>query len=127
MLNNNSAYDYIESILVLHKKNGYARSVDISRHLGVTKPSVCNALKKLKDQQMIYFGEKGHIFFTEDGKSIAEDTYYKRMTLMKVLTDIGVSEDTATREAGLIGHAISDETYRCLAAHFNVRQRVSAN
>ena len=127
MLNKNSANDYLESILVLHKKKGYARSVDISRHLGVTKPSVCNALKKLKDQQMIYFGEKGHIFFTEDGKSAAEETYNKRMTLTKVLKDIGVSEDTATKEAGLIGHAISDETYRCLAAHFNVRQQVSAN
>ncbi len=91
MLNKNSANDYLESILILHRKKGYARSVDISRQLGVTKPSVCNALKKLKDQQMICFGEKGNILFTEDGKSVAEETNNKRMTLTKVLKDIGVS------------------------------------
>lgn len=127
MLIKNSANDYLEIILILNRKNGSVRSVDVSKELGVTKPSVCNAMKKLKDQRMIYFGDDGHIFLTEGGKIIAEKVHGKRRDLAKVLTGIGVSEDTAAKEAGLIEHVISDETYRCLKSFFKLCPQVSSD
>ncbi len=104
----------MKSILMLHKENGFARSVDVARILGVTRPSVCNAMKKLREKEMIYFGENGHIFFTETGRVMAEKVYRKHELLTKALIRIGVSEKTATQEACRIEHAIGDETYRCL-------------
>ena len=124
MIIKNSTNDYLESILILHKRKGVVRSVDVSKELGVTKPSVCNAMKRLRDQRMIYFGDKGHIFLTEGGRIIAERIHKKRKALAKVLIDMGVSEDTAAKEAGLIEHVISEETYRCLNAFFNAHPQV---
>ncbi|MBQ6128431.1 MAG: metal-dependent transcriptional regulator [Lachnospiraceae bacterium] len=115
MINRNSSKDYLETILILHRKNGFARSIDISREMGVSKPSVCNAMKKLRDRELIYFGDNGYIHLTEGGMSIAQTVYNKRMVLAKILTDIGVSEDKASREAGYIEHAISDDTFNCLS------------
>lgn len=127
MLVKNSAKDYLEIILILSGRNGSVRSVDVSKELGVTKPSVCNAMKKLKEQRMIYFDDNGHIFLTEGGKIIAQKVHGKRRDLAKVLTGIGVSRDTAVREAGLIEHVISDETYRCLKRFFKTYPKVSNN
>ncbi len=118
MEKNNSAEDYLESILMLHEKNGYARSIDIARELGVTKPSVSNAMKRLREKGMIYFSDKGHIFFTDSGKAIAENVYRKHVLLTKVLEGIGVSEKVASKEACSIEHVISDETYELLNEFF---------
>ncbi|MBQ6575734.1 MAG: metal-dependent transcriptional regulator [Lachnospiraceae bacterium] len=116
MINRNSSKDYLETILILHRKNGFARSIDISKEMGVSKPSVCNAMKKLRDRELIYFGDNGHIHLTDGGMSIAQTVYNKRMVLAKVLTDIGVSKDRASKEAGYIEHAISDDTFNCLSS-----------
>lgn len=118
MEKSNSAEDYLESILMLHEKKGFARSIDIARELGVTKPSVSNAMKRLREKGMIYFSEKGHIFFTDAGKEIAENVYKKHVLLTKVLTGIGVNESIASKEACSIEHVISDETYERLNAFF---------
>ena len=103
-----SSEDYMKSILILHKRKGSVRSVDIAEEMGVSKPSVCNAMKKLRKQKMVYFGEEGRI--------LAEKVYSKHSLLSKFLTLIGVNQENADREACLMEHAISDETYDCLAA-----------
>ncbi len=59
-----SSEDYLKCILVLQKKNDSVRSIDIAEEQGLTKPSVCNAMKKLRRQKWIYFDEEGYIFFT---------------------------------------------------------------
>ncbi len=115
---NNSAEDYLESILILHQKKGYARSIDIAGELGVTKPSVSNAMKRLREKGMIYINERGHIFFTDAGKEIAENIYRKHVLLTKVLMGIGVNENIASKEACSIEHVISDETYERLNVFF---------
>ncbi|MCR4907968.1 MAG: metal-dependent transcriptional regulator [Lachnospiraceae bacterium] len=124
MVKNNSSEDYLESILMLHKRNGFARSVDVARQLGVTKPSVCNAMKKLRGRNLVYLNDKGYIFFTDAGKVIAERIYRKHVLLKRILTGIGVNEETASKDACGIEHVISDETYECLndffKAHMNI-------
>ncbi len=110
----NSSEDYMKSILILQKKRGTVRSVDVAEEMGVSRPSVSNAMKKLREEKLINFGEEGHISFTAEGKRFAEMVYEKHLLLSKLLTIIGVNKDTADREACLMEHAISDETYRCL-------------
>ncbi len=114
MKKRNLSEDYLESILILQKKQGYVRSVDVSRELGVSKPSVCNAMKRLCEKKMIYFGDKGYIIFTDAGKAFAERVYKRHRLLTKALVDIGVSEQTAMMDACRIERVISDETCDCL-------------
>ena len=104
----------MKSILILHKRKGVVRSVDVAHELGVSKPSVSVAMKKLRQENMIYFNEKGNICFTEIGRNIAEKIYKRHLLLTKLLRSIGVNESTADRDAGLLEHSISDETYECL-------------
>ena len=119
MEKNNSAEDYLESILILHKSKGFARSVDIAKELGVTKPSVSNAMKRLRKKGMIYSSDKGHIFFTDAGKAVAEKVYSKHNLIKKMLIGMGVNEKRAAREACVIEHVISDETYECISTFYD--------
>ena len=112
----NSSEDYMKTILILHKQKGSVRSVDVAEDMGVTKPSVCNAMKKLRKNKLIFFDEDGFIHFTEEGRAFAEKVYSKHSLLSKLLRLIGVDRDTAEKDACLMEHAISDETYDCLAA-----------
>ncbi len=96
------------------KRNGSVRSIDVAEEMGVSKPSVSNAMKKLREQNMIYFGKEGNIFFTKEGIAFAEKIYSKHALLSRLLRIAGVDEDTADREACLMEHAISDRTCECL-------------
>ncbi len=119
MEKSNSSEDYMKSILILKKRNPAVRSVDIAEEMGVSKPSVSNAMKKLREKKLIYFDEEGHIFFTEEGEVMAKKVYSKHSLLTKWLITAGVSEDIADKEACMMEHAISDETYRCLGEYFD--------
>ena len=119
MEKSNSSEDYMKSILILEKRNTLVRSIDIAEEMGVTKPSVCNAMKKLREKKMIYFDDDGHIFFTKEGRALAEKVYSKHSLLAKWLMSVGVSKDTADREACMMEHEISDETYECLGEYIN--------
>jgi len=110
----NSSEDYMKSILILHKQKGSVRSVDVAEDMGVTKPSVCNAMKKLRRNKLIFFDKDGFIQFTEEGRKFAEKVYSKHSLLSKLLRLIGVDQDTAEKDACLMEHAISDETYERL-------------
>lgn len=114
MEKSSSSEDYMKSILILLKRNGFVRSVDISEEMGVTRPSVCNAMKKLREQKMIYFDDNDHILFTEAGQKFAEKVFSKHAVISRFLSKIGVSKEKAEKEACLMEHAISDETYECL-------------
>ena len=111
---NDSSENYLKSILILQRKKGSVRSVDIADEMGVTRPSVSNAMKKLRRQELIYFDDVGCICFTATGRTMAENIYKKHRLITRALRRIGVSSDTADREACLIEHAISEETYECI-------------
>lgn len=118
-----SLEDYLKSILILHNRNGSVRSIDIAEEMGVTKPSVSNAMKKLREREMIYFGEDGCVLFTDEGRKAAESIYSKHSLLSRFLMTVGVNKDTAEREACLMEHAISDETYECLDEYINKQNK----
>ena len=109
-----SLEDYLKTILILQKENKTVRSVDIARSMNVSKPSVSYAMKKLVSDGMIVFDDDGMVTFTESGRVAAENVYNKHELIGKVLMRIGVSEQTALKDACLIEHVISDETYKRL-------------
>lgn len=109
-----SAEDYLEMILMLREKKGYARSVDISQALGVTKPSVSFAMKKLRENGYIQMEERNEITLTEKGMEIARRIYDRHKALTAFLIQLGVDEATAREDACKIEHDISDETYQAV-------------
>lgn len=109
-----SAEDYLEAILRLKESKGYARSVDIALMLGVTKPSVSFAMKKLRENGFIHMDEDNLITLTEAGQAIALRVYDRHKTIMSFLMSIGVSEETAREDACKIEHDISEESFAAL-------------
>ncbi len=109
-----SAEDYLEAILRLQESKGFVRSVDIAAMLGVTKPSVSFAMKRLRENGYILMDEDNLITLTETGAAIALRVYDRHKTLVSFLTSIGVSEATAREDACKIEHDISEETFEAL-------------
>ena len=90
-----SAEDYLESMLILKEKNGYIRSVDIAEHLGVTKPSVSNAMKRLREEGYIEMNRSGFITVTAKGMDIADKIYTRHKKLTSYFIDLGVDPEIA--------------------------------
>ncbi len=109
-----SAEDYLEAILRLREKKGYVRSIDISQLLGVTKPSVSFAMKKLRENEYIQMDEDNLITLTEKGEAIALRVYDRHKTIMSFLVSIGVDEEVAREDACKIEHDISQESFEAL-------------
>lgn len=109
-----SAENYLETILVLSKKNGYVRSVDIATELDYSKPSVSVAMKNLRENGYIEVGVDGYITLTEKGESIAVRMYERHTMLTNWLVSLGVDADTASADACRIEHVISDDSFEAL-------------
>ena len=108
-----SAEDYLEMILML-REQGYARSIDIAAALGVTKPSVSFAMKKLRENGYILMDEASYITLTDAGMKIARRIYDRHKALTVFLQQIGVDEKTAREDACKIEHDISDDTFHAI-------------
>ena len=105
---------YLEAILVLWKKNGYVRSVDVSEYLGYSKPSVSRAMGILRAGDYITMDKDEGITLTDSGKEIAEKIFERHTVLSNLLIRLGVSEETAAADACKMEHAISDESFDAL-------------
>ena len=109
-----SGEDYLEAVLILQKKKGTVRSVDVARYLEVSKPSVCHAVATLRDGGFLTMDEDYSLHLTDVGRDVAEQTYEKHRFFTERLIEAGVNPDTAERDACRIEHVISDESFRCL-------------
>ena len=109
-----SAEDYLEQILVLLEEKGYARSTDIAESLGVTKPSVSVAMKKLRENGYISMEKGGLISLTDKGYPIARRTYDRHQTLTRFFVSLGVDEAIARKDACKIEHDISEESFNAI-------------
>ena len=105
---------YLEAILVLAKKSGYVRSIDVSEYLGYSKPSVSRAMGILREGGYILVEKDGAITLTDSGKKLAETIYERHTVLSELLIRLGVDEKTATDDACRIEHVISDESFLAL-------------
>ncbi len=112
-----SSEDYLEAMLMMQEKHGYIRSLDIAGQLGVTKPSVTYATKRLKEGGYITMDSDSLITLTQSGMEIAQRIYTRHKTLTEFLIRIGVDEKTAHEDACKIEHDISEKTFEKLCIH----------
>lgn len=108
--------DYLEAVLVLQKKKGMVRSVDLARHMGFSKPSISHAVGVLKNGGFLTVDEDGYFHLTEDGREVAEKIYERHQFFTEQLVAVGVDRETAERDACRIEHAISEEAFQKLKA-----------
>lgn len=108
---------YLEAILVLHKKTGHVRSIDVSEYLGYSKPSVSRAVGLLRSGGYIDVDRDGAITLTDSGSAVAEKIYERHTVLSALLMKMGVSEAVATADACKLEHAISDESFRAIKTY----------
>jgi DtxR family transcriptional regulator, Mn-dependent transcriptional regulator len=90
-----SAENYLETILVLQKKNEHVRSIDIANEMGFSKPSISEQMKKFRENGYINVDGNGYITLTDKGIDVAEKVYERHEMIAQVLMDLGVDKETA--------------------------------
>ena len=106
-----SGEDYLEAILVLQKKLGMVRSVDVARHMEVSKPSVCHAVATLRDGGFLTMDEDHFLHLTDVGREVAERIYERHCFFTEQLIATGVDPKTAEAAACRIEHIISQDSF----------------
>lgn len=108
---------YLETILILSQQSPQVRSIDICTYMNYSKPSISRAMGLLKNGGYIAMDRDGFITLTPAGREIAEKIYARHTTLTALLTQLGVSPETAAADACKIEHDISDETFQAICRH----------
>ena len=111
MVVNESAENYLETILILSKRLPVVRSVDIANELGFKKSSVSIAMKNLREKEHITVTDAGFIYLTESGRAIAEMIYERHQLISSWLISLGVDPTVATEDACKMEHVISAESF----------------
>lgn len=117
-----SAEDYLETMLILQEEHGYIRSIDIAKYLGVTKPSVSYAVKRLKENGYINMEPNGPITLAPSGLKIAKRVYERHKTLTTLLEMVGVDREQAEADACEIEHVISHDAYVTICDYVNSKR-----
>ena len=112
-----SGEDYLEAILVLQKKMGMVRSIDLARHMGFSKPSISHAVGVLKNGGFLTVDEDGFLHLTATGWEIAEKIYERHQFFTEQLIAAGVDRETAEQDACRIEHAIREDSFAKLKNH----------
>jgi DtxR family Mn-dependent transcriptional regulator len=112
-----SAENYLETILVISHKKGMVRSIDIVNELEFSKPSVSVAMKNLRENGYIEMDKDGYIMLLDKGREIAEKIYERHTTLSKYLVALGVDPVVAAEDACRIEHVISAESFEAIKNH----------
>lgn len=114
MVVNESAENYLETILILSKQLPVVRSVDVANELGFKKSSVSIAMKNLREKNHITVTDAGYIYLTDSGKEIAEMIYERHELLTSWLVGLGVPKETAAEDACKVEHVLSRESFEAI-------------
>lgn len=114
-----SAENYLETILMIDQRKGNVRSIDIANELEFKKPSVSVAMKNLRENGYINVDENGYITLTPSGKEIAETMYERHILFSEWLTSLGVDEKIAVEDACKIEHVLSRESFDAIKKHIS--------
>lgn len=120
MHTNESAENYLETILILSKSHPVVRSVDVASELGYKKSSVSVAMKKLRESNQITVSPEGYLYLTDAGREIAEKIYERHLFLSQWLEKLGVDADVAASDACKIEHVISTESFEAIKRHIDL-------
>ncbi len=119
MVIHEAAENYLETIYMLRRRNGSCRSVDVASELGYSKPTISVMMKNLRENGYIRIEDGGELILTESGLQIAVRMYERHEIIARVLVRMGVSEETALKDACKIEHDISDETFEAIKAQLS--------
>ena len=114
-----SAEMYLETIYELSQERSSVRSIDVAETMGYSKPSVSRAVGLLKQGGYLLMDKDGFLTLTESGIQVAKKIFERHTVLSKMLTALGVSQETAAEDACKIVHVISDETFDAIKAHLD--------
>ncbi len=112
---------YLETIYVLKQKKPNLRSVDVASELGYSKPSICNAMKRLREKDYVSIDSSGVISLTEAGKKVAFDIYERHHLLTAMFVDLGADAALAEENACRIEHVISSDLVEIIRAHLRFK------
>ena len=119
---NESAENYLETILVLSKSLPAVRSIDVVHKLGFKKSSVSVAMKNLRESGHIIMDDNGYIHLTDLGQDIAQMVFERHELLTTWLTHLGVPEDIASEDACKLEHVLSKESFAAIKSHAQKHQ-----
>ena len=105
---------YLETIFLLSKEKALVRSIDVSEHMGFSKPSVSRAVGLLKEKGLLNVDERGALVLTESGLSLAQKIYERHIILSSFFVQLGVDKAVACDDACKIEHVISDDTFEAI-------------
>lgn len=114
-----SAEDYLEAMLMMKEKHGYIRSIDIAQELGVKKPSVSFAVKRLRENGYLTMDQDSQITLTPEGLEIATRIYERHKLLTKALMALGVDEENARQDACKVEHDLSEVSFEAIRRHID--------
>ncbi len=126
MKTNESAENYLETILMLKRKNGNVRSIDVAHELSFSKPSVSVAMKNFREKGYISIDGDGSIVLTDKGLSIAERVFERHQVIASALIALGVDEKIAYEDSCKIEHDISDTSFEMLKKYLEKSQNKKA-
>lgn len=106
-----SGEDYLEAVLMLHRKQGMVRSVDLARHMGYSKPSISHAVSILRDGGVLMMDKDGFLHLTDVGQEVAERIYERHRFFTQWLIDAGIDPETAEQDACRMEHSISQKSF----------------
>lgn len=105
---------YLETILILSRRQESVRAVDVGEYMGYSKPSVSRAMGLLKSGGYVAVGKDGNLLLTKEGQEIAEKTYERHTLLTGIFVRLGVEPSRAAEDACKIEHDLSDETFEAI-------------
>ncbi len=114
MVIHEAAENYLETIYMIRRRAGSCRSVDVASELGYSKPTISVMMKNLRENGYIRIDDGGELILTDSGMEIALRMFERHEIISRVLMRMGVSEETAYRDACKIEHDISDETFEAI-------------
>ena len=109
--------NYLETIYILSQQQNEVHAIDICSYLSYSRPTVSIVLRQMREHGLVTVNEENHIFLTEEGLAIAEHMYERHELLTRMLMLLGVSRETAMRDACKIEHDLSDETFEAIKRH----------
>ncbi len=112
-----SAENYLETILMLEQSKGRVRSIDIAVELGFSKPSVSVAMKQLRENGYVEMTDGNFLLLTDKGREIAQRMYERHTLLTDWLVFLGVDRKTAAADACSIEHVVSQESFETIREH----------
>ncbi len=109
--------NYLETIYILSQRQSEVHAIDICSYLSYSRPTVSIVLRQMREHGLVTVNDENHIFLSDDGLAIARRVFERHEVLTRMLTALGVSQETALHDACKIEHDLSDETFEAIKRH----------